>query len=199
MGPLGCIQFVGRRRGVAGKPSRLVVIIQRFPIGEFPNKLFVSLAPITIASVGRAEFRVWDVSTVLLDLPDVPVRQTPVVSPQGAQVANGVADDPARVVDVWIEVAVHEPSNGSEDGFPAEEAGVARLGDCAPQAGPPAPVKVNDVVEIIFRFEVQNERRIPMLLEYGRSCDHGLQAMGASSSDNAAKGPERFWLLLVVD
>src|SRR5262249_33995612 len=73
--------------------------------------------------------------------------------------------------------------------FAAVKAGIARSGDRAPLAV--LPVDEEDVVELVDRFETENERRITVLLEYDRGKERRLEAVSAAVTHDAPKSAGR--------
>src|SRR5256885_6583514 len=124
----------------------------------------------------------------LLDGPYVLFREPP-VRIDGPQVENPIPVDSAREVDVRVDVGKDEIANGSENGLAPVEPRVPRPSDGAISGS--VAKQEDDVVDVVSRFEVEEDRREPMLLEDRRRGQCGFEAMGLVRSDDTTKRAKR--------
>src|SRR6185436_780374 len=98
------------------------------------------------------------------------------------------AGDPPREIDVGVEVAECERARRGEHRLAAVEPRVARARD-----RPPAPALLVDedhMIELVDRFEAEEQRRIAVRLEDDRGEQRGLEAMRAPLADDAAEAAQ---------
>src|SRR5262249_55047933 len=105
-----------------------------------------------------------------------------------AQIETGEAFDGAGGVDVFVDIALDERADRAEGRLAAVQAGIARAGDRAPAAR--LAVEKQDVVEIIRRFDAEDERRIAVLLKYACGEQRCLSAMSAAVAHDLAKAAQ---------
>src|SRR5580765_6927031 len=99
-----------------------------------------------------------------LDLPDVGVRESPVVVAHFFRdVDDSVAGDTSGEVYVRIRVAERERARSLEHRLAPVQAGIARARDRSP--APAMLVDEDDVIGMVDRLEAQDEWRIPVVLE----------------------------------
>src|SRR5439155_15518190 len=125
----------------------------------------------------------------------IPRREPPVGS-QRPEVQNPVPVDAAREIDERIDVGVDEVPDGTEHGLATMEAWVpgARHGAI------PASIaeQKDDMVEVVLGFEIDDDRRISMLLEDRRRAQRTLETMDLVRPDDAAKRVEGLSAFLMV-
>src|SRR5947208_16222486 len=94
-----------------------------------------------------------------LDLPDVRLRETPVVVAHLLRhVNNRISGDSARKVDVRIGVAERKCARSGEDRLAAVQPGIPRARDGSPSAA--MLIDEDNGIEMVDRLEAQNERSI---------------------------------------
>ncbi len=108
----------------------------------------VALVPISIPLIGHAEGPMRHLDKVALHLPDVSLRESPVVVAKMSQIADAEADDTPREVNVGVGVTVHELPKGAKNRLSAVQARIARASHCAPLA--PYSVKKKDVIKVVL-------------------------------------------------
>ena len=110
--------------------------------------IHVALVPISIPLIGHVEGPMGHLDEEALHLPDVSLRQPPIVVAKIGQIADAEADDTPREVNVGVGVTVNEFPKGAENRLPAVQARIARACDCAPLA--PFSVKKKDVIQVVL-------------------------------------------------
>src|SRR3989442_14027281 len=121
----------------------------------------VSRVPLPISFVGSPETAVGHLDERLFHRPDVPRREPP-VGPQRSEVQGPVPVDATGEIDKRVDVRVDELPDRAEEGLAAVETRIPRSRD---GAEPGTPTKEEDhVVQIILRFQVDDDRRVAMLL-----------------------------------
>ena len=119
------------------------------------------------------------------DLPHVRVRQPPVVAAHHAQVDDRIAGDASGQIDVGIHVAQRERARRGEDRLPPVQPGVARSRHRPPAAA--TAIGEDHVIELVDRFEAEDERGIAVLFErHGRE-QRRLETVRAAVADDAAE------------
>ena len=125
-----------------------------------------------------------------LHLPDVRVRQPPVVVVHGRpKIDHRVAGDASGEVDVRIEIAQRERAGCGKDGAAAVQAWIAR--PCHRSPTPVVTVDEKHVVQLVDRLEAEDERRVAVRLERHRGEQRRLEAMRAALADYAAEAAQR--------
>ena len=76
------------------------------------------------------------------------------------------------------------------------QAGITGAGYCSPSS--PLPEWEQDVVQLVLGFEVEEQRRVAMLLENCGGGEGSFQAVRAPVPHHTAKSPQRFSALLPV-
>ena len=110
--------------------------------------IHVALVPISIPLIGHAEGPMGHLDEEALHLPDVSLRESPVVVAKIGQIADAEADDTPREVDVRVGVTVDELPKGAENRPSAVQARIARTSHRAPFA--PFSVKKKDVIQVVL-------------------------------------------------
>jgi len=110
--------------------------------------IHVALVPILIPLMGHVVAPVRHLYEEALHLPDVLLRESPVVVAKIGQIAHAEADDAPGKVNVWVGVTVDELAKGAENRFSAMQARIARASHRAPLA--PLSVKKEDVIQVIL-------------------------------------------------
>jgi hypothetical protein len=128
-------------------------------------------------------------SIVRRDLPDVLVRQPPVIVPQHAQIDDGVRLDAACGIDVRLDVAERERARRREERQSSVQAGIARARDRSPSRW--RAIDEDDVIEQVDRLEAQDERRVSMLLHDRRGGECGFETVCRACTDDTTKAPQR--------
>src|SRR5437870_723323 len=148
---------------------------------------FVPRVPCSVPRVGRLQAPVRHPDERLFHRPDVPGREPPVGS-QRPEVQNPVPVDAAREIDERIDVGVDEVPDGTEHGLASMEAWVPR----ARHGAIPASIaeQEDDMVEVVLGFEIDDDRRISMLLQDRRRAQGTLETMDLVCPDDAAKRVE---------
>ena len=95
--------------------------------------------------------------------------------PSTSQIDDRVAGDAAVIVDVRLDVAERERARGAEDRLAPVQSGIARAADRSPS--PAVPIDEQHVIQLVDRFEAEDERRIAVLLEDHRRRERRLQAV----------------------
>src|SRR3954464_2225667 len=98
-----------------------------------------------------------------LYFPDISWRQSPVVVADLAQICDRVTRDPAREIDVRVDVAQGQRSRRGKHRFTPVQSRITRSSD----RSPPAVLTIDeeDVIQLVDRFKRHDERRPSMLLE----------------------------------
>ncbi len=165
--------------------------------------------------VGHPERLVSGVEQHPLHFPHVLSRQAPVVGTHDAKIDQREGRDASGEVDVLVEVTGGERPRRREDGLSSVQPRIPRPRDGSPEKGSggvfagllrkplPTPLLVHedDVVELVDRFEADDERRVPVLFEHRRRKQRRLEAMRRPMSDDAAEAAQRRaagWRLRVV-
>src|SRR5262249_37584925 len=91
-------------------------------------------------------------------------------------------------IDVRIEVAERQRAGADERGLASVQARVARPPDRSPS--PPFPIDEEDVIELVDRFEAEDERRIAVLLEHDGGEERRFETMRAAVPADAAEAAE---------
>ena len=100
---------------VTGCPATPVGIIKGLAMWISLPIIHVALEPISIPLFGHAERPMGHLDEVLLHLPDVSLRESPVVVAKIGQIADAEADDTPREVNVRVGVAVDQLSKGAKN------------------------------------------------------------------------------------
>jgi hypothetical protein len=124
-----------------------------------------------------------------LDRPDIAFPEPPVRTGQVVEPEHLVSGDPPRAVDVGIGVRTEQVAHRAEGGLPSVEAGVSRSRDRAPAAAP--PVEQEHVPEAVLRVDVEDDRRVAVLLEDRGGGQHRLQAVRRSVTNHATERAQR--------
>ena len=98
-----------------------------------------------------------------LHLPEISIRQPPVVRIQHSQVEHAITLDPSRVIYVSLRIALRESARRPEERLAAMQAGITRTRN----GSPPRLRAINPdhMIEQVDRLEAQHKRRIAVLLE----------------------------------
>ncbi len=155
----------------------------------------IALVPPPVPGVGHVEPPVGHPDERLLDGPHV-ARREPPVRAERPEIEDAVAVDPAREVDERVDVRIDEVADGSIERLAAVEARVPRPRDGAVLPAPPE--QEDDVIEVVLRFEIDNDRRVSVLLEDRRGAQRSLEAVHLVRPHDAAECPERLAPLLVI-
>src|SRR5947209_10068290 len=131
----------------------------------------------------------------LFHRPDVPRREPPVGS-QRPEDQNPVPIDAAREIDERIDVGVDEVPDGTEHGLAAMETGVPRARHGAVSGS--VAEQEDDMVEVVLGFEIDDDRRISMLLQDRRCAQRTLETMDLVRPDDAAKRVEGLSVFFVI-
>jgi hypothetical protein len=94
----------------------------------------VAFVPIFIPLIGHAKRPMGHLYEVSLHLPNVSLRESPVVVLKIGQIAQAEADDTPREVNVRVGIALDQLPKGAEDGLSAVQAWIPRASHCAPPA-----------------------------------------------------------------
>src|SRR3990170_8065521 len=180
----------------SSEPNAPVQVIHRLPVRISILELSIPPVPSLIAHVGGAEGAMLHRDQRPFEGPHVPLTRPPVHAPNGAEVKDAVADNPARHVDVWIKVAPREVADGAEHGSPAKQAGVTGLRDGAPRS--PASKEEHDVIEFVDGLHVEEQRRVTVLLHDHCCAESRFEAVGGAEPRDDAERPQGFPVLLVV-
>src|SRR2546422_6387581 len=155
----------------------------------------VPRVPCSVPRVGRLQAPVRHPDERLFHRPDVPGREPPVGS-QRPEVQNPVPVDAAREIDERIDVGVDEVPDGTEHGLASMEAWVPRARHGA-KSGPVAEQE-DDMVEVVLRFEIDDDRRKSMLLQDRRRAQGALETMDLVRPDDPAKRVEGLPLFFMI-
>ncbi len=178
-------------------------------------KCAISPPQLAESCVGHPERLVPGVEQHPLHFPHVPSGQAPVVGAHHAKINQRESRDASGEIDVLVEVAGGQRPRRREDRLASVQPRVARPRDGAPEEGSggvftrvtrkplPTPFLVheNHVVELVDRFEADDERRIPVLPEHCGRKQRRLEAMRRPMTDDAAEAAQRRatgWRLRVV-
>ena len=129
--------MVGRKSRilqVAWFPATPVGIVKGLAMWISLPIIHVALMPIFIALIGHAEGPMRHLDEVSLHLPDVSLRESPVVVAKIGQIADAETDDTPREVNVGVGVTVDQLPKGTENRPSAVQARIARTSHCAPFA-----------------------------------------------------------------
>jgi hypothetical protein len=96
--------------------------------------IHIALKIIFIALIGHAEGPMRHLDEVSLHLPNVSLRESPVVVAKIGQIAHAEADDTPREVNVRVGVTIDELREGAKNGSSAVQAWIPRASHCAPPA-----------------------------------------------------------------
>ena len=96
--------------------------------------IHVALVPILIPLMGHVVAPVRHLYEEALHLPDVSLRESPVVVAKIGQIAHAEADDTPREVNVRVGVTIDELPKGAKNGPSAVQAWIPRASHCAPPA-----------------------------------------------------------------
>lgn len=110
--------------------------------------IHVAIVPIFIAFIGHVEGPMRHLDEVSLHLPDVSLRESPVIVAKIGQIAHAETDDTPREVDVRVGVTVDELPECAKDRPSAVQARIARTSHRAPLA--PFSVKKKHVIKIVL-------------------------------------------------
>src|SRR3989454_2699074 len=155
----------------------------------------VPRVPCSVPRVGRLQAPVRHPDGRLTRRPDVPGRAPPVGS-QRPEVQKPVPVDAAREIDERIDVGVDEVPDGTKHGLATMEAWVPR----ARHGAIPASIaeQEDDMVEVVLGFEIDDDRRISMLLQDRRCAQRTLETMDLVRPDDAAKRVEGLPMFFVI-
>ena len=109
------VGHTSRILGVAWCPATPVGIVKGLAMRISLPIIHVALMPIFIALIGHAEGPMWHLDEISLHLPNVSLRESPVVVAKIGQIADAEADDTPRKVDVGVGVTIHELPKGAEN------------------------------------------------------------------------------------
>src|SRR2546427_6304657 len=131
----------------------------------------------------------------LFHRPDIPGREPPVGS-ERPEVQNPVPVDAAREIDERIDVGVDEVPDGTKHGLATMEAWVPR----ARHGAIPASIaeQEDDMVEVVLGFEIDDDRRISVLLQDRRCAQRTLETMDLVRPDDAAKRVEGLPMFFMI-
>ncbi len=121
------------------------------------------------------------------DEADVALMQTP-TSPQSPQVQYTVPLDSSRLVDVGRDVGANQGGKIPEHGLSAVQAWAARACNGAPPTVV-GLVQEKHVVEVVCRFNVEQERAVTALLKNRRRSEGCFEAMRLPRSHHPTKRP----------
>lgn len=124
-----------------------------------------------------------------LHLPEISIRQPPVVGIQHSQVEHAVTLDSPRVIHVSLRITLRESARRLEERLAAMQAGITRARD-----GPPARLRAIDpdyMIEQVYRLEAQHERRMAVLLENGRGEQCCFETVSSARACDTSKPPHR--------
>ncbi len=158
-----------------------------------------------------------------LHFPHVLPGQAPVVGTHHAKIDQREGGDASGQVDVFVEVTGGERPRRREDGLPSVQPRIPRPRDGAPETSSIVDrrssivwsdrrwtmddgrwttlVHEDHVVELVDRFEADDERRIPVLFKHGCRKQRRLEAMRRPMTDDPAEAAQRRaagWRLRVV-
>src|SRR5437016_220399 len=177
------------------EPSMAIGIEDRSTIREPFLVPEIFLVPPSIPFVGAPEPPVRETDQRLLHRPNVPRREPP-VRVQGPQVEDSVSVDPPGAIHVWVHVGEHEIADRAEGRLSTVEARIPRSCDGSELAS--FPEQEDDVIDVVLRFEIEDRRRISLLLEDRRGGQRGLETMGLARPDDPAERAEGLPAFLVV-
>ena len=123
------------------------------------------------------------------DLPDIGFGQPPVVIAQDPQIDHGVAGDAAGEVDVRLDIAERQRPRRGEHGKAPVQSGIPRSRHRSPALL--LLIDEQHVIEQVGRFEAEDQRRVPVLLEDRGGEQRGLEAMRTAVANDAAEAAER--------
>src|SRR6058998_4114659 len=155
----------------------------------------VSLVPSMIPLVRRPQRAVRHPDQGFLDRPHVPGGEPP-VHREDAQVEDSKSFDAAREIHERIDVREDEIPDRAEDRLASVQSRVPRSGHGAVLGA--AAEQQDDMVEVILRFHVREDRRKSVLLEDRRGTQRPFEAMDLVRADYAAKGVEGLSMLFTI-
>ena len=88
------------------------------------NELAIPLVPDSKQAIGRFDRAVRSILKKTLDLPEIPVRQSPVVRIEHSQIENAISLDPPGVIHVTLRVALSESSRCLENRLASMKPGI---------------------------------------------------------------------------
>src|SRR5262249_24506130 len=142
-----------------GRPGFTSFVVHRLQLAVLLPEGAIALPQPLRSRVRRLDAPMRIVEQHPLDLPDVRVRESPVVVAHLVRhVDDRVARDAAGEVDVWIRVSERERSWRLEHGPAAVQTRIPRASHRSP--APATLIDEDDVVEVIDRFETEHERRV---------------------------------------
>src|SRR2546428_8327895 len=156
---------------------------------------FVPRVPCSVPRVRRLQAPMGHPDERLFHRPDVPGREPPVGS-QRPEVQNPIPVDAAREVDERIDVGVDEVPDGTEEGLAAMETRVPRARHGAVSGS--VAEEEDDMVEVVLGFEIDDDRRMSMLLEDRRRTKGTLETMDLVRPDDATKRVEALSAFLMI-
>src|SRR5439155_21033418 len=148
---------------------------------------FVPRVPCSVPRVRRLQAPVGHPDERLFHRPDVPGREPPVGS-QRPEVQSPIPVDAAREIDKRIDVGVDEVPDGTEEGLAAMETRVPRARHGAVSGS--VAKEEDDMVEVVLGFEIDDDRRVSMLVDARRRTEGTLKAVDLVRPDDATKRVE---------
>src|ERR1051325_867292 len=177
-------------------PSIAVGEIGRRSLRVSLAKLFITRDELPVPFLGRAQAGVWYLAQVVFHFPEIARRETPVVVSERVEIGHGVAGDSSRQVNVRIEITPRQIARASEHREASVQARVARAPDRTPQ---PIFLKdEDDVIQLILRFEAEQQRRIAVLFQHDRRHQRRFHTVCLFAPQDFTKGTLRLALALPV-
>src|SRR5262249_9046782 len=153
-------------------PQVTVLKIIRRAIGMLSVKLQIPSERSVVSQLGGPDRAMRNLLQVSLDFPNVAHREPPIVIAQLVQGRYAIAGDPCAFVDVRIDVGHHQVAYGSKHGTAPVQRDVARPRDRTETTV--SLEKQQNVIELVLRFDADEDRRISVLFQDDRGDQRAL-------------------------